>query len=96
MRIRIKSKVRFTISMTVLILLLLTSYNFLTGKMKVEAYASEKYIEVTVEKGDTIWGIAKEHKPTDMEIRNYVYLVCKYNGLDNANILPGQKILMPL
>lgn len=95
MNVRIKSKTRFIVSVTIIVLILLTGVNFITGKMDVEAITEYKYIEVTVESGDTVWNLAKQHKPADMEIRNYVYLICKYNNLDNAGIKPGQKIIMP-
>lgn len=50
---------------------------------------------VTVESGDTLWSIAKEHKPDGIDIGEYVYEISKSNGIGNSPICVGQTIYVP-
>lgn len=48
---------------------------------------------IIVENGDLLWNICKPYKPKDMDLREYIFEVCKYNNC-TAEIYPGQKIVM--
>lgn len=50
---------------------------------------------ITVKAGDTLWSIAKEHKPDGIEISEYVYEISKNNGIGNSPIYVGQTIYVP-
>lgn len=39
-------------------------------------------IEYYVEQGDTLWGIAQQHKPSSMDIREWCYEVKQLNDID--------------
>ena len=45
--------------------------------------ANRQITEIYIKKGDTLWAIAKKHKPSFMDIREYIYEVCKLNNIDN-------------
>lgn len=50
----------------------------------------------TVEKGDTLWDIAKEHAPRNMDVRDYIYRLRKINDMHaSATIYPGQELALP-
>ena len=49
---------------------------------------AERYI---VSQGDTLWGIAQEHKPASMRYDDYIALIERENGID-ADIRQGQEI----
>jgi LysM repeat protein len=53
------------------------------------------YITVTVEKGDTLWGIVKNNCKGYKDIRKVVYDIKKINNIKSASISPGQKIKIP-
>ena len=46
--------------------------------------------------GDTLWGIAKEHKPNSMSYRKYITYLYKLNDGLTAEIYPGERILVPV
>ena len=60
--------------------------------------ANEKYnvTSVTVECGDTLWSIAQEHKSDGKDIREFINEVSEFNQIDNASILIGQTIFIPM
>ena len=60
--------------------------------------ANEKYnvTSVTVKSGDTLWSIAKEYKPDGKDIRQFICELSEFNQIDNASILVGQTIFIPL
>ena len=46
----------------------------------------------TVKSGDTLWNIASEACPEDMDVREYIHEISKTNGIDDGSIRPGQTI----
>lgn len=54
-----------------------------------------EYKIVTVEKGDTLWGIAKKNCSNYNDIRKAVYDIKKANNITSASISPGQEIRIP-
>jgi len=64
------------------------------------AEAEPQQIEVQVEKGDTLWGIAQEINTTvfnhEYDVRHLIYAIEEANGLENAIIHPGQILVIPL
>lgn len=47
----------------------------------------------TVAPGETLWGIAVEHYAGDP--REGVWELQRRNGLDDATIVPGQRLVLP-
>ena len=71
-----------------LILALLSGIKGFTKELFFEE--SEVY---TVEAGDTLWSVCKTYKPEDMDLREYIFEVCKFNNC-TPKIRAGQKITM--
>lgn len=45
----------------------------------------------TVERGETLWSISKQYAPKNSDIRDYIYLLQKKNGI-GADLQAGQTI----
>lgn len=53
------------------------------------------YKSITIEEGDTLWGIAEEYMTDDYEsIREYVYALKKMNNLTTDEIKTGEKLII--
>jgi nucleoid-associated protein YgaU len=55
----------------------------------------EGTILVTVQPGDTIWGIARRTSGENADLRRVVHEIAELNGLQSGVIRPGQGILVP-
>ena len=88
--LKIKNKVRFTISMFIIFVLLFSIFNSITSKAF--SFQAPEYIEITVSYGDTLWGIAKE---LEGNISENVFKIQDINNLEDCNIYEGQKLLIP-
>jgi len=53
-------------------------------------------VSVKITAGDTLWNIALEYKPEGTDVREFVHHISEYNGIENANIVCGQTIYIPL
>ena len=51
--------------------------------------------QYTIQHNDTLWSIAKEHKPESMRYDDYIYQIQKINNIDSV-IYPGDVIEIPL
>lgn len=49
-----------------------------------------------VAEGETLWRIAKRTLPDNTDIRDYIGEIRKANNMINANILAGQKLVIPI
>lgn len=57
---------------------------------------SSEYRQVVVQPGDTLWDLAREHGPEGADLRRTVYEIRTLNGLVDAQIHPGQHLLLPI
>lgn len=46
----------------------------------------------TVSIGETLWDIAEEYCPNDMDCREYIYEVKKLNNMETSELVAGQTI----
>ena len=53
------------------------------------------YEALTIRTGDTLWEIASERCPSNMDKRDYIRTVQKKNGI-GADIYPGEELLVPI
>lgn len=79
----------FVIAMTVLL-----SCVFLAATVN-GADTNKTFTNVTVEKGDTLWDLAKEYSDGG-DIRNYIHEIQKVNNLPGGDIFAGDIIKMPV
>lgn len=93
---RISSKLRFSIFLAFIAVLILSTYMVFVGLTDAQGDTVERYEIVSVNYGDNLWTLAKNHVPKDMDIREYVYHVAKYNDVDPGDLNPGDKIKLPI
>ena len=89
--LKIKNKARFTFSMFILFVIIISLFSMVTTK--VFSYQEPKYSEITVSYGDTLWSIAKK---LDGNINENIFNIQKINNLENCNIYEGQTLLIPV
>jgi len=92
---RIRSKFRFTLFLTIAIIMTISAAGTVIGANQAESLTKPVYSEITIQAGDTLWELAKEFGPADQDVREVVYEICKINGISAEGIYPGQTILIP-
>lgn len=95
-RYRVSSKIRFSIFLAFISVLILSTYMAFVGVTDAQGDTVERYEIISVNDGDSLWTLAKNHVPKDMDIREYVYHVAKYNDVDPGDLNPGEKIKLPI
>lgn len=93
---RIISKFRFTTFLVVAILCIFTILGSLTGINTVSSSSMTEYNLVKIESGDTLWDIASEYAPDNMDLRQVVYEICDLNEISADQLEAGQKIIIPV
>ncbi|QOX62758.1 LysM peptidoglycan-binding domain-containing protein [Anoxybacterium hadale] len=92
---RIKSKLRFTLFMTLMILFVFSTAGTVFGAYNSESLMKPIYSEILVQSGDTLWDLAQEFGPEGKDTRMVIHEICRINELQANDIYPGQKILIP-
>lgn len=85
---RITNKVKFIRSIAILIFLLIALFNISIAKTNSEA----EIIDYNINKGETLWDIAKEYTPDNKDIRQTIYEIKQLNNMTDSTIYPGQTI----
>lgn len=70
-----------------------------TGMVRVFASSSHDEIpmeQVIVSQGDTLWEIAVDYKPKDMDTRDYIHRIKKMNQLKTSEIEAGDVLSLPI
>ena len=92
---RVANKARFTAFVAISIVLLAFIITTALGYNTASGASTQEYVQVKVQSGDTIWGLAQEYGPADMDIRNVVYEICRINGIQADTLQAGQYITIP-
>ena len=59
------------------------------------ADTNSTFTNITVEKGDTLWDLAKEYSDGG-DIRDYIHKIQKLNHMPDGDIFAGEVIKMPV
>ncbi|MBU5426605.1 LysM peptidoglycan-binding domain-containing protein [Tissierella pigra] len=78
------------------IILSLVIFSLLTTNKVHSSIYKIDYKEVKVAEGDTLWTIAMNHLPSNMDIRRMVYEIKEFNDMDSGYIYPGNIIKVPV
>ena len=88
---------RKVILSTLLLMILFTCFKLIgtnaTTISSAEPQAGEQVI--TVQSGDTLWTIAKQHIDEAEDVRYMVYKIQSRNVMQSSHIVPGQKLIIP-
>lgn len=93
---RIKSKFRFTLFLSIAMVMVISLAGTLIGENHAESLTKPVYSEIIIQSGDTLWNLAEEFGPDDKDVRQVVYEICKINDISADSIYPGQTILIPV
>jgi len=92
-RVRLLNKKRFVaVIMTFLIVVLASVSVFISASSLDTAVTYKSFV---VQKGDTLWSIASEYGPNDMDIREYINEIEKANPISNSFLAEGQELKLP-
>lgn len=80
----------------ILIAIIITIFIFTNNNKVYSSTYEEKYLEIMVEQGDTLWNIAINNMPIKYDVRKMVFEIIKFNEMKNANIYPGDLIKIPI
>lgn len=80
----------------ILIAIIITIFIFTNNNKVYSSIYEEKYLEIMVEQGDTLWNIAINNMPIKYDVRKMVFEIIKFNEMKNANIYPGDLIKIPI
>lgn len=92
-KIRVINRVRLGISISILLIILCPAIMFAFDEPHNKTDLS--YINVYIEPGDTLWGIAKANLPPKTDIRDFIHEIKSINQLDSALIVEGDSLLVP-
>ncbi|NLM13339.1 MAG: LysM peptidoglycan-binding domain-containing protein [Epulopiscium sp.] len=67
-----------------------------TGKEPIRKSPIQKYEEVHIKKGDTLWDIAKKYKPSHQNLKQYVCTIKEFNHMKSDRLYAGEKIIIPV
>ena len=90
----VKSRIRFCISMTILLVILISAGGSVIGKNQAESLTRPVYTEILVVNGDTLWDLAKTYGPQDQDVRKIVHAICRINDISPDRLQSGQKIMI--
>ena len=94
-RYRIANKFRFTAFVAIALIVLAFVISTALGFNTISGASRQEYVQIKVQSGDTLWALAKEYGPADMDIRNIVYEICRLNGVSADTLQAGQYITIP-
>ena len=92
--LKVKSRVRFTAFVLIMLFAVTGLFNTMLGLNDALGLTKQEYVEVSINSGDTLWTIAEQYMPSDMDIRKAVHIIKNVNDID-SQLQPGQTILIP-
>ena len=92
--LKVKSRVRFTAFVLIMLFAVTGLFNTMLGLNDALGLTKQEYVEVSINSGDTLWTIAEQYMPSDMDIRKAVHIIKNVNEID-SQLQPGQTILIP-
>jgi hypothetical protein len=90
-KIHLKNRTRFV---TVLVVMSLLTYLFFIPTIT-SGTQEQQFVQVYVEKGDTLWDIASRYDPQG-DIRKLIFEIRKFNNMESYNIMAGSYIKVPI
>ena len=93
---RISNRFRFTVFVVLTIILLTTVINFALGLNTAASLTVQEYMDVEVKSGDTLWNIAQDYMPDDMDTRKAVFKLCSLTDISADQLYAGMTIQVPI
>ena len=84
------------VKLSLIILLVVSGFTVVGNVFAGSVSLMKQEKRVVVERGDTLWSIALENKPTDMKTAVYIEGIKRSSGLEDSNIKAGDIIILPI
>jgi predicted Zn-dependent protease len=59
------------------------------------AAAPQRYSSVIVRPGDSLWSLAADHTPAGANVQDTIDRIASVNHLEDATIVPGERLSIP-
>ena len=92
---RINNRFRFITFMALMMVITVFAATTMFGFNEADSLSTPSHVIVKVQPGDTLWDIADDYGPDDVDIRRVVYEICKLNDVNANSIHPGQTLIVP-
>lgn len=93
---RVVNRFRFTVFVVLTIVILTTAVNFAFGFNTAVSLTKTDYMDVQIVSGDTLWSIAQNYMPSDMDTRKAVYELRQVNDISASELYAGMTIQVPI
>ena len=93
---KVVNKLRFTIFVVIMILLITTFANFALGLNTANSLTRLTYMDYEITAGDTLWTIAETYMTDASDIREAVYELCQLNEISAGELYVGMTIQIPI
>jgi hypothetical protein len=94
---RIVDPVRFFLAVVISIMILIFAGYSIIGATQAQAAAIRTYKQVTIQDGDNLWNLIEMYNPDSrIDMRKAMYDVYEINDIDESDIVPGEKIFIPI
>ena len=93
---RIRSKFRFTLFLSIIVLIIGITMSSLMGLNDASGDSIQEYMTIVVADGDTLWSIAEEYNDGSRDIRALIHEISVLNEIKNAEISAGQELIIPV
>ena len=95
-RYRVANRFRFTLFVTIMIILITTVINFALGLNTAESLTYVEYMDLEIMSGDTLWSIAETYMADYNDVRMAVYELCQINDISADQLQVGMTIQVPI
>jgi len=92
-RMRLVNRKRFVTVVVTFVMIIMASVSVIGSAISVDA--PPQYTKLVVKHGDTLWSIASEYGPSNMDIREYINEIEKVNVIENSFLAEGRELLLP-
>jgi LysM repeat protein len=92
-RVRLVNKRRFVTVVVTFLMIIMASVSVIGSAISEEVPV--QYTSLIVQRGDTLWSIASEYGPGNMDIREYINEIEKVNVIENSFLAEGQELRLP-
>ena len=93
---KVVNKLRFTIFVVIMILLITSFANFALGLNTANSLTRLTYMDYEITAGDTLWTIAETYMTDVSDIREAVYELCQLNDIRAGELYVRMMIEIPI
>ncbi len=95
-RYKVANRFRFTVFVTIMIILITTVMNFALGLNTADSLTYVEYMDLEIMSGDTLWTIAETYMTDFDDIRMAVHELCQINDISADQLYAGMTIQVPV